>query len=184
MKIISCLTNSVKSGIIKLMDEQSPSTNRNFLIGVGIVAVLFVGYLLFSNMNKQAPSPQPATTPTTPESASPSGVISEVTVTLSEQKASGESGTATLMEVDGKVKVTLNLTGVPVGVAQPAHIHMGACPDVDEVKYPLTSVMDGMSETTLDVTLAQLKSELPLGINVHKSGPEVKVYVSCGDLKL
>ncbi len=156
--------------------------NRNLLIGVGVVIVLIVGYLLFSNM-QQAPTPQPTTT-TTQETASPSAAPSEISVTLSEQNKSGESGTATLMEVDGKVKVTLKLTGAPTGVAQPAHIHVGACPDVGAVKYPLTSPIDGMSETVLDVTLAQLKSELPLGINVHKSGDEVKVYVSCGDLKL
>ena len=156
--------------------------NRNLLIGVGVVIVLIVGYLLFSNM-QQAPTPQPTTT-TTQETASPSAAPSEISVTLSEQNKSGELGTATLMEVDGKVKVTLKLTGAPTGVAQPAHIHVGACPDVGAVKYPLTSPIDGMSETVLDVTLAQLKSELPLGINVHKSGDEVKVYVSCGDLKL
>lgn len=156
--------------------------NRNLLIGVGVVVVLVVGYLLFSNM-QQTPTPQPTTT-TTQETASPSATPSEISVTLSEQNTSGESGTATLMEVDGKVKVTLKLTGAPSGVVQPAHIHVGACPDVGAVKYPLTSPVDGMSETTLDVTLAQLKSELPLGINVHKSAAEAKVYVSCGDLKL
>lgn len=148
------------------------------------MVVLIVGYMLFSN-RQQTPAPQPTTTTTTTqESASPSASPNEVTVTLSEQNNSKESGTATLMEVDGKVKVTLKLTGVPSGVAQPAHIHTGACPDVGAVKYPLTSPVDGMSETTLDLTLTQLKSELPLGINVHKSAAEAKVYVSCGDLKL
>ncbi len=159
--------------------------NKNLLIGVGVVIVLIVGYILYSNM-KQAPVyQQPATTTTTTqETASPSAMTKEVTVTLAEQNKSKESGTATLMEVDGKVKVSLKMTGGAAGVAQPAHIHVGACPDVGAVKYPLTSLIDGMSETMLDVTLAQLKSELPLGINVHKSGDEVKVYVSCGDLVL
>lgn len=157
--------------------------NKNLLIGVGIVVVLVVGYMLFSNMQQKTTVPQPATT-TTQDSASPSATTNEVTVTLSEQNSSKESGIATLMEVDGKVKVTLKMTGAPSGVAQPAHIHIGACPEVGAVKYPLTSPVDGMSETMLDVTLAKLKSELPLGINVHKSVPEAKVYVSCGDLKL
>lgn len=158
--------------------------NKNLLIGVGVIAVLLVGYMLFSNMNKQAPLPQSEITTTTENSASPSATPQEITVVLSEQNGSKESGTATLMEVDGKVKVTLKMTGAPATVAQPAHIHVGACPDVGAVKYPLTSPVDSMSETTLDVTLAQLKSELPLGINVHKSAAETKVYVSCGDLKL
>jgi len=158
--------------------------NKNLLIGVGVIVVLIVGYMLYSNMQK-APIYEPTTTTTTTEqSASPSATTSEVMVTLSEQNDSGQPGTATLMEVDGKVKVTVKTTGAPAGVAQPAHIHVGACPEVGAVKYPLTSLIDGMSETTLDVTLAELKSELPLGINVHKSGAEVKVYISCGDLAL
>ncbi|MBI2442384.1 MAG: hypothetical protein HYV40_00560 [Candidatus Levybacteria bacterium] len=36
---------------------------------------------------------------------------------------------------------------------------------------------------TLTVSLASLKGQLPLAINVHKSGSEANVYVSCGDLK-
>ena len=147
------------------------------------MVVLVVGYMLFSK-KEQTPPPQPAITTTTETSASPSATPSEISVTLSEQNKSGESGTATLMEVDGKVKVTLKLTGVSAGATQPAHIHVGQCPDVGAVKYPLTSPVDGMSETMLDVILLELKSQLPLGINVHKSATEVKVYVSCGDLVL
>ena len=157
--------------------------SKNLLIGIGVVVLLLVGYMLFSN-KQQTPSPQPTATTTTENSASPSAATKEVTVILSEEKASKESGTATLMEVDGKVKVTLKMTGAPAGVMQPAHIHVGKCPEVGAIKYPLTSVVNGMSETTIDSTLTKLKSELPLGINVHKSADEVKVYISCGDLKL
>ena len=150
---------------------------KNLLIGIGVIVILLVGYMLFTN-RQQPVAPQTETTTEEVPNAT-----SEVMVTLSEQNASGESGTATLIEVDGKVKVTLKL-GAPVGVTQPAHIHVGACPDVGAVKYPLTSPVDGMSETTLDITLAELKSGLPLGINVHKSAQEASVYVSCGDLEL
>lgn len=157
------------------------TVNKNFLIGIGVVALLVVGFMMFSN--KPQTTPPPATT-TTEETASPSAAMSDVTITLSEQNKSGESGTATLSEVDGKVKVMLEMSGAPKDIAQPAHIHVGVCPDVGAVKYPLTSPINGVSETMLDVTLAQLKAELPLGINVHKSGEEATVYVSCGDLKL
>lgn len=158
--------------------------NRNILIGVVVAVVLVVGFLLLSNSQKTS-SPEPAvTTPTTQDTASPSATVNDVVVTLLEQNSSKESGTATLREVDGKVIVSLNMVGAPEGVAQPAHIHVGSCPDVGAVKYPLTNVMNGMSETTIDVTLDQLRSQLPLGINVHKSQPEASVYISCGDLKL
>lgn len=106
------------------------------------------------------------------------------TVTLSAQNSSGESGTATLKEEDGKVKVTLDLMGAPAGVMQPAHVHMGSCANLGAVKYPLTFPTDGKSVTTLDVKWADLKAGLPLAINVHKSPAESTVYVACGDLSL
>jgi hypothetical protein len=117
---------------------------------------------------------------TTPEAMS-----SKVTITLAELNGSGESGTAMLEEVDGKVTVTVNLTGYPKdGTPQPAHLHVGECPGVGAVKYPITSLVNGTSVTMLDVTLAQLKSELPLALNVHKSAAEAKVYTACGGLSL
>ena len=108
----------------------------------------------------------------------------EMTVTLDPENTSGQAGTATLVETDGKVMVTVALTGTPVGgPAQPAHIHVGACPGVGAVKYPLTSLVNGASVTTLDVTLDQLKGELPLAINIHKSAAEASVYTACGPLE-
>ena len=156
---------------------------NKILVYVLIGGLVLVGVWYFVFNKPSNPAQQPTTT-TTQETASPSATPSEISVTLSEQNKSAESGTATLMEVDGKVKVTLKLTGALAGVTQPAHIHVGKCPDIGAVKYPLTSPIDGMSETMLDVTLAELKSQLPLGINVHKSATEAKVYVSCGDLVL
>lgn len=153
--------------------------NLTYVI-LGILVLAGVWYFVF---NKPTPPVAPATT-TTDQTASPSAAMTDVTITLAEQNKSGEVGTATLSEVDGKVKVTLNMSGAPKDIAQPAHIHVGSCPDVGAVKYPLTSPINGISETILDVTPAQLKSELPLGINVHKSADEATVYVSCGDLTL
>lgn len=153
--------------------------NKNLIyVVVGVLALVGVWYFVLNKPAQNAPQP------TVPEVTTAPTAVSEVVVNLTKQKDSTESGTATLSEVGGKVKVTLKLTGAPAGVTQPAHIHVGKCPEVGAVKYPLTSLVDGMSETMLDVTLAQLKSELPLGINVHKSGAESKVYVSCGDLNL
>ena len=92
--------------------------NKKVLIGI-VVVIVVVGYLMFSNKPTEQ-VPQPVETTEAPAPA-------EVTVTLSQQNDSGESGTATMMEVDGKVKVMPNLTGVlPEGVEQPAHIHMGS----------------------------------------------------------
>lgn len=118
----------------------------------------------------------------------------EVKLNLSSQNNSGIAGIATLKNIDGKVKVTLKLTGVSTGIiglagisigaAHPAHIHQGSCASLGAVKYPLASTVDGRSETTLNTSLADLKAQLPLAINVHKSSGEIGVYVACVDIKL
>ncbi len=106
-----------------------------------------------------------------------------MTVNLDTQNRSGESGTVTLQEVDNKVVVTLSLTGFPKNISQPAHIHVGSCPNPGAIKYPLTSVVNGKSVTTIDTTLSALKAMSPLAINVHKSLSQSNIYYSCGDLR-
>lgn len=102
---------------------------------------------------------------------------------LSEQNNSGESGTATITPVsDTQSKVSVTLSGASAGVPQPMHIHVGSCPTPAGVKYPLTNAVNGTSETVLDVTVAALKAQAPLALNVHKSTAEVSAFVSCGNL--
>ena len=110
-------------------------------------------------------------------------IIDKITVELTEENDSDESGKAKLVEENNQVTVvTISMDGAPEDVSQPAHIHLGSCLDVGEVKYPLTNILNGESTTTIDVTLDQLKSELPLAINIHKSVDEAGVYVSCGNI--
>lgn len=102
-------------------------------------------------------------------------------VTLNAQNGSGEDGSATLSEENGKVTVTIKVSN-GTSAPQPAHIHRGTCATLDpKPTYPLTSVVNGESVTTLDVSLATLMSE-PYAINIHKSATEASTYVSCGDL--
>lgn len=105
-----------------------------------------------------------------------------ITVELLAQNNSGTTGRATLTEEDGKVRVALALTGSASSTPQPAHIHTGTCPNPDAVKYSLLNVVNGMSDTLLDISFAELKSALPLAVNVHKSPTETRVYVACGNL--
>ncbi len=146
---------------------------------VVVLVVLYGGYRLIRHYSKapaqQITTQQQAPTPTT-------AVTNEMTVNLAAENKSGESGTATLQEENGKTTVTLTLTGFTKDVAQPAHIHVGACPGVGAVKYPLTSVANGSSVTVLSTTLAEIKQNLPLAINVHKSAKEIASYTACGDL--
>ncbi len=105
-------------------------------------------------------------------------------VSLVSQNNSGESGTAALVALEGgKTKVTLNLTGAPADIAQPAHIHNGSCANLGSVLYPLTPPVNGQSETILDVALTEgILNKLPLAVNVHKSESEINIYYACGDI--
>ncbi|KKW21088.1 MAG: hypothetical protein A2W52_02870 [Candidatus Taylorbacteria bacterium RIFCSPHIGHO2_02_49_25] len=103
---------------------------------------------------------------------------------LSEQNASGQGGQAMLVQTGtSTVRIIVNLVGKPPLEPQPAHIHLGSCPNPGAVKYPLTNIDKGASITDIpNLTLSQLISELPLAINVHKSVADLKTYVACGDI--
>ncbi|HTJ28640.1 MAG TPA: hypothetical protein VMA36_20975 [Candidatus Limnocylindria bacterium] len=102
-------------------------------------------------------------------------------IPLAAQNASGESGTATLMDGTKGLIVRLRVTGG--GAAQPAHIHKGTCATLDpKPAYPLTTVSNGTSETTIpNLTIADLL-KAPFAINVHKSTSEIQTYVACGNI--
>lgn len=156
--------------------------SRNLIVGI-LILILLVGgaYVVFKRSqtaDRSTAAPQTIAT-ATPE-ASP--LKKQVMINLTEEKGSSESGMAMLVEDNGKVVVTLEMSGAPAGVPQPAHIHVGKCPEVGAVKYPLTNVVDGKSNTTIDTTLDNLMTQLPLGINVHKSVSQSSVYVACGDI--
>ena len=108
---------------------------------------------------------------------------SSVTVTLDQQNNSGQSGTAVLQDMgDGTTKVTVNISGGSA-VAQPAHIHDGPCATLNpKPKYPLTSLVNGTSETIVKQPLSDLAGGT-YAINVHKSATEASVYVSCGNIE-
>lgn len=104
-------------------------------------------------------------------------------ISLAAQNNSKESGEAMIEDAGGKAKVTIKLDVTPRETPQPAHIHVGACPNPGAVKYPLTNVVNGNSVTQLEISVDELLKNLPLAINVHKSAAEAKVYVACGDIK-
>lgn len=150
---------------------------KPWIIGLVIILLLIVGvYLLSTRTVVPGQSTQQA--PETNQS-SPSPLYQ---IALSEVNNSGESGMATFKEADGKTTVSLEVTGQPTDVTQPAHIHEGSCPNVGEIKFALNSLVNSRSETTIDISLNDLLSQLPLAINVHKSGAELSSYVACGNL--
>ncbi len=113
----------------------------------------------------------------------PTPTVQTKTIPLTENNESGQTGTATFQADGDKTKVTLSMVGGDFNTPQPAHIHLGQCPKPGSVKYPLTNVVDGQSETVITVDMDTLFSELPLALNVHKSVEEASFYTACGDLK-
>ena len=100
---------------------------------------------------------------------------------INAQNGSGQHGTVVLKPRGSQTLVEIHLLGAP-STAEPAHIHMGTCAHLNPApKYPLTSVVDGISETTVNATIAQLTAG-NLAVNVHKSAADLKDYVACGDL--
>jgi hypothetical protein len=102
-----------------------------------------------------------------------------VTVSLQEQNGSGESGEVTLTPVDeDQTRVVIELQGAPAG-PQPAHIHERGCDDIDPAPANnLENVVEGRSETVVDVSLDHLQST-PHAINVHRSPEALDQYVAC-----
>jgi len=105
-----------------------------------------------------------------------------ITVKLEAQNNSGQTGTATLMPEGDKTKVVILLSNAPSGIAQPAHIHLGQCDNLDKApKWKLESVKDGSSTTVGPASLDTILKD-KVAINIHKSAAEAQVYVSCGNI--
>jgi len=127
------------------------------------------------------PIPSPSPTP----SGTPLAQPADITVRLTVEDNSGQSGTAVVGAASSEtVRVVLKLSGGTFTEPQPAHIHLGSCPHPGRVVYPLSNVVGGSSETLLAVSLEKLLATSPeLAINVHRSEKDIGAYTACGDLK-
>lgn len=121
---------------------------------------------------------------TEPEPAATTEESTTIMLAAIDPLAIDQSGEAVITETATGLSVVLTLDALDATTAQPAHIHMGECPGVGDVAFPLEAVVNGTSTTELDVTMAELKAMLPLAINVHKSATESTVYTACGDVVL
>lgn len=153
----------------KVSSQKRNYADQNLMLLAGAAAII-VGFVAIFSYKSKSIALMPSPTP------------SVVQVNLDSQNSSYESGNATLQEINNKVVVTLMMKGYPKGISQPAHIHVGSCPNPGSVKFPLSSVINGQSTTTIDTTLAKLEALGPLAINVHKSASLSNIYVSCGNL--
>lgn len=173
--------------------------NTAFIVAIVLLLVLIGGILIankrvpnyVANINLNQPTAEPTSTPEPSATAIPTSspiptgsIQGQTQIQLSEQNNSGQSGTATLSEQNGKVVVRLQLSGGNFTEPQPAHIHLGSCPNPGTVLYPLSTVVNGTSTTTLNVSMDQLLAKGDaLAINVHKSAADIQTYTACGNLK-
>src|ERR1700758_1391711 len=103
---------------------------------------------------------------------------STLSLKLYAQNRPGNTGTATLEQIPGGVKVVVKLPGGQNGT-QPVHIHTGTCAKLNPVpKYTLTSIVDGSSTTIVGRSLDGLL-EGNYVIDVHESSADVAMYVAC-----
>lgn len=97
---------------------------------------------------------------------------------LAEQRGSGQSGTATLTEVDGgKTRIVIELSNPPQE-QQPSHVHPGSCDDLGPPVAGLSNVFDGKAETVVDMSLDELRTG-ELVVHAHKSAQEYATSVAC-----
>lgn len=115
----------------------------------------------------------------TSNAAPPPGAL---VVPIAAQSGSNQTGTATLTAQGDKTQVVIALNGMPAGSQEPAHIHQGTCSKLNpKPAYPLSTVSDGQSATTVDVPLASLQTG-QFAINVHQSTSNLGTYVACGNI--
>ena len=100
---------------------------------------------------------------------------------LDEVDDSGVTGSVTMTADNGSTTVSIELDGAPEDGVHPVHIHEGTCDDLGDVAYPLEDVVDGQSESTVDVELSNLLGG-GYAINVHLSAEEMATWVACGNV--
>ena len=168
--------------------------NRSLLVSILVLLLIILGGWLFlraTNFNEVGViTPTPTITANLTPTLVPSPTLTEeerarrIDVEMESTNEDYEqSGTATLTEENGRVRVVIDVEAIEGLTSQPAHIHTGRCPEPGGIVYPLTNVVNGQSVTVLNTTITSLRNRLPLAINIHKSAAESDIYTSCGDLE-
>jgi len=111
----------------------------------------------------------------------PASAAKPLQVHLVAQNASGETGTVTML--DGPLGLIVHVRVNEMTLAQPAHIHKGTCAKLDvKPAYPLTTIADGQSQSTIPGATIALVTGQPYAVNVHKSTKDVATYVACANI--
>ena len=151
-------------------------------LGLGVLVLV----LTACSGSDPTATPEPTATEVPTATPEPSGDAmmddsDSLVIDLGVLNDSGQSGTATLTAKGEQTEVVVSVSAGAAGIAQPIHIHAGTCSTLGGVVHALTNVEGGNSTTTVDVSLASLKSG-DFAINLHKSADEIAVYTACGNI--
>lgn len=145
------------------------------------VFIVIVGILIFFGKGANPPSPQKS--PSVKNSTQNTDSAKEFAVYLKPMGNSKQTGSASLIDKNGKVIIGISTTGEPKNVVQMANIYSGTCESLANVKYPLNNIVNGSSQTTLETTLLNLQNSGQLAININKTQGDNKSSVSCANLE-
>jgi len=112
-----------------------------------------------------------------------SAVPGSITVGLKEIEGSGQSGVASLSNVDGQTLVVVSVSAGPAGASQTIHIHTGTCDASGGVEHALSNVEGGSSSTTVVITLEELLRGGQFAINLHDAA-DPSVDTACGNITI
>ncbi len=136
----------------------------------------------------EKPDPTDTVEPTPDETAEPTELPTAeprmLSLALEEMGGSGKSGEAMLMEIGADLVVDLTVAPSDPADAHPAHIHLGTCAGQGAVTHPLTTVVDGLSESLLaGVTLTDVADGMHY-INIHESAANMGNILACGEIPM
>lgn len=152
-----------------------------FAILAVIVVLAVEGWILLGKPLPKQPTPEAKVIPTSQLSSQ----IHSVPL-FSANNPAQQLGTALIQLIgqdEDQVGVTLKFEDLAQETAQPAHIHLGSCAELGGIAYPLNAVENSFSQTILNVSIDQLRSQVPLAINTHQSEQELNRYIACADIK-
>jgi len=92
-----------------------------------------------------------------------------IAIPMTALNGSGENGTATIARDGDKVTVTIDLAGEAHGASEPAHVHLGRCPNIKAIPaHNVGPVLDGKASSPVDLTWDEITSGKYV-VNVHQS---------------
>lgn len=150
--------------------------SKKILIAIILISIVVVLFITFIQYKKDT------TSNITPAPTASNLEAKNFSIVLNPQNNSGESGIVLFEKLGDKTLVKINLVGFQSDISQSVHFHKGSCDKPLTVKHKINDVINGKSETVLDVKLEDLLKDLPLVVNVHKSFEEDDIHTACGEV--